>query len=843
MVYSVKNIGASKRKRFCYRFRLFDAVLVLAFAAMGAGCASSAKNPEWTGRGKMRLLVKTDPVDIGKRTNDEMPASYSVNFTELLAANEITGEVDLSSLQVHKYNSQTGAAEKFKHFESAISEYDRACRFDDKAVPEDYPSRVGYASDTENGRPPVTITKRKGRLFDREMDNKEGHIIWTHTQEGNQPSYYAIYFDVQPAQSQIGPSPAPWIGDVDVLRKKEGQSIGGMSHFTVAAGDLNGDGLFDLVASTEKGDVMWYPNHGSPGKPEFVGCRMMTDEKGPIDVGWYGAPYLYDWNNDGLLDLLVGTSHNVILWWKNTGTVINPKLNYMGFVQADGKRLEVPQSPVPEDTKDIFAKDYYNQPWVGDWDGDGLPDILTGGYTTGMIFHYKSTGRDSNGVPILKYISPLEADGKPIDATWAASPTAYDFNNDGKPELLTGSWWWTGIPHPPTPGQGELLMYFENTGTKSAPNLARREMPKRGDFPKEVGIARATVVDWNNDNLPDLLVNAHGGHVTLFIFMNEGTPKNPKWADAKPVTLPWALYNAASMSNIMVDMEINGAKETVSAVGNMFFSITGSAPSPSEVNRGTAKVGGKPIKHHGPGYGDEYWFTTLRDWDRDGKTDLLWGTHQGNIYLHRNLGGADPFAFAEGIKLKLSTGEDLKVGPPVVDSPEKATDFTILQGSRIRFIAEDFDKDGIDDLAVTDTYGYVWIFLNTKAGGVSTLAPGIKVAQYKNGYAWSFNPIDWNGDGKTDIIAEGTTAEPGEILLNTSKPGQPSFSALPRPKELKNLPFVFWGPEFRGTDWNKDGDDDVLIRSEFYSFWAERSFLEHGYSQATLGGGFQKKDK
>ena len=124
-----------------------------------------------------------------------------------------------------------------------------------------------------------------------------------------------------------------------------------------------------------------------------------------------------------------------------------------------------------------------------------------------------------------------------------------------------------------------------------------------------------------------------------------------------------------------------------------------------------------------------------------------------------------------------------------------------------------------------------------------TLAPGIKVAQYKDGYVWSFNPIDWNGDGKTDIIAEGTSSEPGEILLNTSKPGQPSFSALPRPKELKNLPFVFWGPEFRGTDWNKDGDDDVLIRSEFYSFWAERSFLEHGYCQAVLADGLQKKPK
>src|SRR5665647_1190866 len=92
-----------------------------------------------------------------------MPARYSINFVELLAANKISGEVDLSSLQVHKYNPVTGAAEKFKPFDYAISEYDHPCRFDDDALPEDYPSYIGYSSDYKEGRPPVTITKRKGR--------------------------------------------------------------------------------------------------------------------------------------------------------------------------------------------------------------------------------------------------------------------------------------------------------------------------------------------------------------------------------------------------------------------------------------------------------------------------------------------------------------------------------------------------------------------------------------------------------------------------------------------------------------------------------------------------------
>jgi hypothetical protein len=83
----------------------------------------------------------------------------------------------------------------------------------------------------------------------------------------------------------------------------------------------------------------------------------------------------------------------------------------------------------------------------------------------------------------------------------------------------------------------------------------------------------------------------------------------------------------------------------------------------------------------------------LHDWDGDGKPDLLWGTQQGNVYLHRARGGDNPFDFDEGVLLKLNHGEPLRVGPPVVDSPEKATDFTILQGSRIRLVVTDFDCD------------------------------------------------------------------------------------------------------------------------------------------------------
>jgi len=238
-------------------------------------------------------------------------------------------------------------------------------------------------------------------------------------------------------------------------------------------------------------------------------------------------------------------------------------------------------------------------------------------------------------------------------------------------------------------------MYYENTGTRSRPVLTRRTIP--GNL-KGPGISRACVVDWNNDGLPDLLADGA-------VFINEGTAKAPKWSqNGRQITIPWGVYSAPGLAGKMADMDGNGREDVSCDIGGNFYSVKGSAYSPVQVSLGSAKVNGRPIEHPGPGYGDAYSFTTMTDWDGDGLADLLWGTQQGNIYMHRNLGIAGSFEFAPGVKLRLITGEDLKVGPPVVASAEEAADFTILQGSRIRFFGGDIDGDKIKDLAVTDTY-------------------------------------------------------------------------------------------------------------------------------------------
>ncbi len=800
----------------------------------------AAREPEWSGAGNYRLRVRVEPVELSGRPDDEMVARCALDLPRLLKDRKIEGQADPASLQVHRCDPETGAALPFRTFDSARSRYDRPCRFDDDAIPDAYPDRVGAASDAPDGRPPVVLRDRGGRLFNRATETTSGHLAFVHTQSADAASEYCVYFNVLPNGSPPGQSPAPWLGDADLYRRETGAPLCGMSHFNICAADFNGDGLFDLFAGVEKGQLMYFPNAGQPGRPKFTACQMLADESGPIDAGWYCNPFVTDWDGDTLPDLLVGTMHNVILWWKNTGTRTQPKLTYKGFVQAEGRRLAVPETPVAEDTAGIFKVDYFNAPTVCDWNADGLPDLLTGGYTTGRIFYYRCTGRDAAGVPLLQYVGPLEADARVIDTGWSATPTVADFDSDGDPDLITGSWDFQKGHNPEN-----YLAYFENTGSRESPRLTRKPFPKDGDFPRNI-IARAGVADWNNDGLPDLLVSDHSG--TLTLLANHGTRTAPRWSSpGETVTGTWCFvplnlsqgpedYIILTYDYMITSMgDLNGDGETEIMSGDEVFSLAGSPNAPRLVRRGELTVDGRKLLNPGPGYGDEYNWNVSCDWDRDGRTDILCGTQQGNIVLHR---GTGELTFTPGIRLKLTNGEDLQVGPPVYRSAAEVKDFTELQGSRIKFVVADVDGDKIDDLVVTETYGNIWVFRNTKTGGADTLEPGVKAVQLSS--RARINTIDWNRDGKPDMIDGLNPEKPGSIHINASTPGRIAFE--PPISPLK-LPWMFYGAGFFPTDWNRDGDEDLLVQSEFYLFWVERSFLEHGYRQAVPAGAIESRPR
>ncbi len=77
--------------------------------------------------------------------------------------------------------------------------------------------------------------------------------------------------------------------------------------------------------------------------PDWQSEYQLTCAGNIIDVGYYAAPCVVDWDGDGIKDLVLGqfTSGN-IRFYKNEGTNAAPVFNTYSMIQADGSPISVP---------------------------------------------------------------------------------------------------------------------------------------------------------------------------------------------------------------------------------------------------------------------------------------------------------------------------------------------------------------------------------------------------------------------------------------------------------------------------------------------------------------------
>jgi len=551
--------------------------------------------------------------------------------------------------------------------------------------------------------------------------------------------------------------------------------------------DIDGDGDTDLIVSCADrpyNGIYLFQNIGSneeplfdraewlgPGKPDLVSADV--DGDGTIDLVYRGGYFSdvvrnrlsnsvalkvtrdyhvgrddlwhpVDWDGDGKIDLLNGTSdwreygwddaydsagkwlrgplHGFVYFYRNLGPSYAPPV-----------KLPIDQygSPVPNPV---------------DWDGDGKLDLILANFVDTVFFARRTADGFAAPQPLLKMdlcmIQPRvvrwHRDGRPslvigeedgriafaeniapkgqqprlaplryfeqvdpyLKSGALSRPVSVDWNADGKLDILAGN-------------SAGYLQYFENTGTRETPEFIDRGYLTTGGRPirriagpngsvqgpaeEKWGYSNLSVADWDLDGKLDLMVNDIWGDVLWY--RNTGTPQKPELAAAQSVEVEW---NGKPPKPDWVWWE----------------------PKPKQLLT--------------------QWRTTPKmiDWDRDGLPDLVMLNHQGYLSLFRR--------YRCGAKLCLHAPERVFVEPG-------GRFLNLARGragssGRRKIELADWDGDGDLDLISDSDEGPIW-YENTGSQAKPVMAArGTIINAPLRGHNPTPNVADWNGDGKLDVI-------------------------------------------------------------------------------------------
>lgn len=159
------------------------------------------------------------------------------------------------------------------------------------------------------------------------------------------------------------------------LKDKTGKAINAGAASTPFAVDWDENGTLDLIVGSVGGDIFFIPNEGKGKELAFGVARKLTLECNDPKQKRKGslvdaAPTVADWDGDGRLDLIVGDEDGQVLWFRNLGMKGEPKL---GPAQT-----LAPKSPVGWGGDAALGWGLRVKPCVVDWDGDGRLDLLLG---------------------------------------------------------------------------------------------------------------------------------------------------------------------------------------------------------------------------------------------------------------------------------------------------------------------------------------------------------------------------------------------------------------------------------------------------------------------------------
>lgn len=263
--------------------------------------------------------------------------------------------------------------------------------------------------------------------------------------------------------------------------------------------DFDNDGDNDLLVANfnssgeDYNNTIYYENTGSTSNPVFsyVKNRFLIDEM--VDVGTSSHPVFFDWDGDGLKDLLISNDG-----YYEGGNYVSKVALYKNMSQGNSYQFQnISDSILNFRSLNIIG----TRLAFGDLNNDGDQDLLVGD-ATGRLSYFQNIGSATNTNLIFS-----QGYFQNIDVGSDAAPQLVDINRDGLLDLLVGE-------------RNGNINYYRNTGSLLFPvfSFETDSFGKVSVGLATYGIGYSTPLLFDVNGNYELLVGSYKG--TLFHYNN-----------------------------------------------------------------------------------------------------------------------------------------------------------------------------------------------------------------------------------------------------------------------------------------------------------------------------------
>lgn len=438
------------------------------------------------------------------------------------------------------------------------------------------------------------------------------------------------------------------------------------------------------------------PYKGSPncGTDGTFNCKIVNGQKVVKATLHQGNTMcLVDMDGDGDMDLLDGNiSFNDLQYVENGRAQFGGTDSMIAqdtFWQTGGKKVAITDWP---------AATY------ADVDGDGKKDIMVSphsilyGDNYQCVHFYKNTATSS--APLFVYQSDTFFVDQTIDLGFASYPTLYDYNRDGKLDLIVGSdGYYSGIV-----GDRSRLSYYQNSQSGGVTSLSLQSNNFLNIDTSDFAGAAPAIGDIDGDGKDDLLLGHSDGTISFYKNMASSNAVVPKWV-LNQKALKDATGTVISVGNYaspyVYDINADGKPDLLVGKQTGYLSYyqnigTGSGVALSKVNN---KLGDVRVNYFNDfSAWSSIWIGKM---DTTGKPFLLAGNDSGKIVRYTGFQNGNVTVPYQRLEAAYSG---------------------INVGSRSTITGGDIDGDGKTELIIGNSLGGLYLFKQGPVVGVQQVA-------------------------------------------------------------------------------------------------------------------------